>query len=1114
MGRISSMFRALRRLVSLGGTAIWDAAVAVTLTLLIGISLLALAVEGLTTYLSAYLGPALYEQIADKIHPNYSMQLTSREGYTIATAGKDDSRREPIVDLPDTFRDLLVSFEDARFDAHNGVDRVRLLGAFLQTIRGQLEGGSTLTMQLAKMIKGDSARTLRRKLDDMALALEIEKHHSKDEIIKLYADHAYFGHNVYGLANACQYYFARKHCHGLTLAEAAYLVGLVKAPSKYANDYHQGLSRRDMVLFVALGPDTPGPDVSFEGFARWFAKRGWRELIDREVLGRDRAADAYGRLNIAKALDTPLTMSRQHEIVTTPFVRDAAMSLVEDRLGSEQMVRGARVELTLSTQAQAIAEMALHEAFGEAERDRDPKKDHGAPIDGGVVVLDAKSGDVLALIGGRDYAESQVPFALRPIQVGSAIKPFVYALGFQQGVLKRGKNVVDQRVCIDGWCPKNYGNKYNGSLPVEDALARSLNSVAVRTAQAVTVPELYLKLRELGITSLLEQNLTLALGASEVSMLELAQAYTALLDGQVKSARLLTRAKTRQGKLLYDEPESEAVQVFDTDVAESVRAGMKKALQPGGTAIRLGTQLQEGWKTANIDVPPEVACKTGTTNESSRVGMVCVVSDSDIGKPLIVAIYLGHRVPKPLGEQATGGRLAGPAMRRIIAQLSVGQKRYKSFAEQSPKGPQSQEAQRPALIAETDARKGGDVVRVVEADGQDWLHTLYRMGVTREAFQSAEVALNVRDERLEQFNELLRGDEWQQGNGASRALSLMSKLVRFVRVRGLDARESARTFVVREPGGFSVVQEQPDRTVTERLRARTDLTNVRVRLVRRDAGERIAALELTKTDGTSEAWLWQNGRLRQAVAVDVTVSQGAFAQAWSAYGLGPRQYADLRAMTAGLGIDFERIHRGFGVSLLMMGHQIVAARVGVPDNQGAKRFYEVVRLSDGVYDQNGKRVAQAIWPLDAIDVETFQAQGPKGKPAAITTLLLHAIADTPVVSPTRARVTSVNPIAREITLQSAAGHAFSLRGVDPFVTSGDYVSGGQILGYVDERGALQVRSDVAIERLITHRFDQGSAVAKRRVTERVSSLDFLLAPSGLPTSVASTKSATSTFGVR
>lgn len=1074
-------------------TAVTDAALAVALCLLIGISLLALAVEGLTTYLSTYLGPSLYEQIEPRIHPNYSLLLTSREGHTLATAGKDDSRREPIEQLPPTFRDLLVAFEDARFFNHNGVDRVRLLGAFLQTVRGQLEGGSTLTMQLAKMIKGDSARTLRRKLDDMALALEIEKHHSKEEIIKLYADHAYFGHNVYGLSNACQYYFAKKKCQGLELQEAAYLVGLVKAPSKYASDALLGQSRRDMVLFVALGPDTPPQVDSLEGFAKWFARRGWREFIDREILDRDRVADAYGRDNVAKALDTPLTLAHKREIASTPFVRDAAARMIEDRIGQDAMNRGARIELTLATQAQAVAEVALHEAIGEFEHQDDKKDPNAAPLDGGVVVLDAKSGNILALVGGRDYAESQVPFALRPIQVGSAIKPFVYALGFQHGVLVRDKHINDTRVCIDGWCPKNYGNKYYGRLLPEEALAKSLNSVAVRTAQAVGVPELYLKLRELGITSMLEQNLTLALGASEVSMLELAQGYTSLLDGQVKPARLLTSAKTRQGKSLYAEPESEPVQVWDADVIESVRAGMKKALETGGTATRLGNWLHDGWKLANIEHPPEVACKTGTTNESSRVGMVCLVSDSDIGNPLVVAVYLGHRVPKPLGEQATGGRLAGPAMRRIIQTLTSGKNRYLTFAEQTPNGAQSQEPKAPSHSALVADAKTMDATRVVEAKGQDWLHTLYRMGMTKDALLSAEIALGTRVERLEQFNELLRGDEWQKNSGVGRALSLMSKLVRFVSVRGFDAREAARAYVVREQGGFSIVEEQPDRVVTDRLRARTDVAEVRLRLVK----ERAAVVELQKTDGTSEAWIVHNGRLRQAQAVDVVVHQGAFAQAWNQSGLDPRQYADLRSMTSGLGIDFERIRKGFSVSMLMIGRQITAARVGVPDIQGQKAFFEVARLQDGVYDQDGKRVAQAIWPLEASDVETFQVHA-KGKADKTVALLLHASADTPVTSPTRARVAAVNARTRQVDLVSAAGLPFSLRGLDPVVTSGDYVSGGQLVGYVDERAALQVRAEDGIDRLITHRANTESVVAKRRVLDRVGSLDFLLAPQQTP----------------
>ncbi len=1056
--------------------ALVKATVCVAFAGVFAFSALALAIEGLTTYLQSRLGPKLYDEVAGAIQPPYTLRVVTREGYPLGSFGQDESMREPIDEVPQVFRDLLVAFEDTRFDQHNGVDRVRMLGAFLQTIRGQLEGGSTVTMQLAKMLKGDRARTLRRKLDDMALALELEKRHGKDEIMRLYADHAYFGHNVHGLKNACLYYFNRPACTGLRLEEAAYLVGLVKAPSKYARNPVMGITRRDTVLMVALGPD---PDSG-----------RLKDWIDLELFGKGWVADRYGRDAIAAALSRPLEFKRAREQPASPYLRDVATRLVTDRLGPEQSSRGARVTLTIGAKAQAIAEMALEEALASSTvtLEGSRTKIDTEKLDGGVIVLDARNGDVMALVGGRDYGVTQVPFALSPIQVGSALKPLVYALGFDRGVLAPHKTVVDGPICIGTWCPKNYGGKYYGALQVEDALARSLNSVAVRTARDLGVADLYLTLRELGFESALEQNLTLALGASEVTMLELAQAYTALLDGAMKRARLVIRADRRHGERLFEDPPSSSFDVFDRAAVASVREGMMRALRPGGTAVRLGADLQQHFTSRGIAAPPEIACKTGTTNNSMRVGMACLVSDSDLDRPLIVTVYLGHHVPQSLGELATGGRLAGPAMFRILSSLLAEKARYASFGDAAPSGRTCSEAEAPLAAAEVaeEAPQAAAASETIEVTGPYWLSTLRDIGVSEGELLALQPLLDTRLETKESFHESLRDEAWGEQKGIARALSLVSKLARFVSIRGLDARSGLPMELRRAPEGFTIVEEQPDRTVTRTLYGRTDIASLRAY---RNGGE-ILAVDVTESGGGGQTWLRQGRKWRQARAVSVLVNRGAFAAAWLGSGLDGRQYLELRQLASGAEIDFDHIRQGFEVQLLLSNRRIIAARVLVPDKDGHKQPFTFARSEAGVFDGAGLRSGGAMFPVDARDIETFKAGLHDSR---VIAALLHADAGAPVWAPTRARVLATDAEAHSMELQAFSGSRFSLRGIVPHVVPGDVVSGGTLLGRVDPRESLYLRVNGGLQEIVTYERKSRDRSMKRFVADRMRQLDAALA---------------------
>ena len=1044
---------------------------------LLGLSLMALSLEGLTTYLRDYVGPPLWEAQRGHVYPNFSVEIRGATGHLMGSFGQDESRREPIEKVPEIFADLLMAFEDARFYEHAGVDRVRLLGAVVRTVRGQLEGGSTLTMQLAKMMKGDSARTLRRKLDDMALALAMEQHLPKEEILRLYADYAYFGHNVYGLKNACRYYFARSGCEGLTLAEGAYLVGLVKAPSSYGNDPEKGKLRRDVVLTVALGPGTPPQHPTTREFLRWYAKHGYAEFYEREILHKDVLAQKYGRDAILGAMFEPLRFAYDRGSDDTPYVRDAAVSLVADKLGEERMKRGAQVRLTINENTQHMAELAFAEALEQAEIGGAEKD-----LDGGVVVLDAKTGNVLALVGGRDYGVSQVPFALRPIQVGSAIKPLVYSEGFEEGIIKPGDKVVDSHFCIGGWCPKNYGNKYYGALPVEDALAHSLNSIAVKIATKIGAETLYERFRELGFRSPLSGNLTMALGACEVSMLELAQAYTALLDGNFKRARLIESADDRAGTTLYVEPEPEPIRVFAPQTVAATREAMRRVLLPGGTGVRLGGELTEGWKTQGTTKPPQMACKTGTTNESFRVGMMCMMSDSDLGHPVILAVYMGYQRPRPLGDQATGGRLAGPAMQRLVLGLSREHAAYGAFAAYNRRGPVETGVRGPLPPPTREITPPAPVA--YEAGGENWLHDLYDLHMPQTAWNELTPPLRVVGDRKERFTEKLRGEDWHTGNGFDRAVSLGKKLARFIAVRGFGHESAGAHLEMNQPGGFAVIDEQPDRIVTQRFEARPDVQKIRVFV----SGVQVSGIDLITATGEGESYVRVKNQLRKAQNLRVTVERGALSQAWRAAGLDEHDLGELRNIVAGTDVNLDNIRRGFVIDMLTVGRIIIAVDIKSPTASGAIMHYQLGRLAQGTFDATGHLVGRKLWPIVSDEVDTFAVK--RGNRRTMSDGVFHTTAGAAVVSPTRAFVVAVDDEAHRVKLRSAAGFPFALSGVLTRVELGDVLSSGQLLGQVDSRGYLTVRAEAGLAEIVTLRSEETQPNAAALVGQYLRQLDF------------------------
>lgn len=491
-----------------------------------------------------------------------TVRVLARDGSVLAERG-GGGPYVPIDLLPQHLVKAVLAIEDRRFFSHWGVDPVGLFRAIAANYRAGriVQGGSTLTQQLAKNIILNSERTLARKLEELALALWLERRLSKPDILELYLNRVYFGAGVYGVEAAARRFF-EKGARELTLGESAVLAGLLKAPSRYSPAWNPGLAleRGQMVLakmveagFVAPADGQPSV-IAGVRFAEWQVMRG--------DTGVEYAVDA--------ALEElpALIAGNDGDIV---------------------------VETTIDAKLQRRAQQIVHDLLTK----------EGSKLEAtqAALVLMNLEGGVAVLVGGKSYAKSQFNRALRARrQPGSAFKPFIYLTALESG-LTPDSVVRDAPIAHKGWSPRNFNGRYSGHVTLREALARSLNTAAVRVALSVGVSRAAAAAHRLGIASELRTDATLALGTSEVTLLELTGAYGAFASGgRLVDPHLVTRIRSGSGRVLYQRTRSAGKRVVAAQHAGALNDMLNAALIFG-----------TGRKAA---IPLHPACgKTGTAQD-------------------------------------------------------------------------------------------------------------------------------------------------------------------------------------------------------------------------------------------------------------------------------------------------------------------------------------------------------------------------------------------------------------------------------------------------------------------------------------------------------------------
>ncbi len=575
--------------------------------------------------------------------PGGGSRLLDRKGDLLARLRPVDRVVVPLDSVPRVVQDAFVAVEDKRFRSHRGVDWLRVPGAVWANLRagGVAQGFSTITMQLARnafpeRLPADE-RSLGRKLVEMRVAGAIEDHFSKDEILELYLNSIYFGEGVHGIATASRHYFGTPPSK-LTLAQGALLAALPKAPTSYDPRAHPkaARARRDLVL---------------------------RLMEEQGKIEPGKAADAR-EASLGVAAEPP--PSRE---AAAPYFIEEVRRELEDRLGADLYASRLTVRTTLDPGVQAALEEAMSAqlrhiesgAYGRVDAPRfergTPPSPEGSPyLQGAAAVVDARTGDVLALMGGRNFHESPFDRAVLGMrQLGSAFKPFLYAEAIEAG--DAPATLVEDspyEVALSGgrvYRPADFDGDYRGTVTLREALVHSLNVPAVRVAMDVGLDRVASAAEDAGFHTT-GTGPALALGSAEAAPLRVAAAYTAFATlGTRAEPRLVTQVDDEDGTVLWrTEPATRPV--MDPGVAFLVTDMLEDVVDRGtGQTVR------------SLGVRGPVAGKTGTTDDGKDAWFVGLTPD------LVAAVWIGFDRPRRVAAGATGGALAAPVVARTLARL-------------------------------------------------------------------------------------------------------------------------------------------------------------------------------------------------------------------------------------------------------------------------------------------------------------------------------------------------------------------------------------------------------------------------------------------------------------
>ncbi len=580
------------------------------------------------------LAPSLLAQGSDPAAivplPQSSMVL-ARDGSVIGEFGKQVRTSVPLASLPRYVGQAFVAVEDKRFYQHDGVDLVGVAAAVKDAVMGDARGASTITQQLVGNMHPDIIDrrdgSIGRKLREQTAAREMEKRYGKARILEAYLNTIHFGRGWYGIDAAARHYFDKPAAR-LTLAEAATLAAMPKGPAIYDPIRYPDRVRQRRNTVLAL-----------------MAEQNFITAAEK-----------------TRAQAAPLVTSRPELDPSARYMVNVARVQAE-RGGVNLSEGGYRVFTTLDPVLQRAASTALREVVTGAEAPRRKPKKGAAPapaagtLQGALVMLSPLTGEVLALVGGKDFAASSFDRVIDGRrQPGSSFKPFVYGAALLQGI---PPNAIQQDTALSiqlptgkTYSPDNSDGKFLGPLTMREALVLSRNPVAVQLGMQVTIDSIAALSKRMGLDATIPPYPSSAIGTASVRPLDMAAAYGAIANGGAAvRPRFVQRVEDRAGRTVWSPRVTPPQYALDTRVAFVLRDMMRDVVERGtATSVR---------RYVPKEIP--VAGKTGTTNGSTDVWFVGMTPE------LVGAVWVGYDTPKPIaGGQAAGGTVAAPIFGRAV----------------------------------------------------------------------------------------------------------------------------------------------------------------------------------------------------------------------------------------------------------------------------------------------------------------------------------------------------------------------------------------------------------------------------------------------------------------
>lgn len=550
--------------------------------------------------------------------PSETTYIYDIKGKVLASIHGEANREVvPLDKISPDMKRAVMAIEDSHFYYHHGINFSSVGRAVLVNWqRGSVaEGGSTLTMQLVKNIFLSQQRKFSRKVAEAVLAIRLEQILTKDQILEMYLNQVYWGHNNYGVQTAARTYFG-KPAADLNLAESAMMAGMIQAPTSYSPFVNLKLAKQRQEIVLAR-----------------MRELGW-------ITPQQEAAARQEKIKLGKI--------QSFQASTMPYVTNAAAQELEQRYGLDAVLKGGmRVQTTVDTKMQRIAEETVTQWHNTIRR-QGVRADQMA-----LVAVDPRTHFIKALVGGVDYKKSQFNRATQAHrQPGSSFKPFVYYAAFASGKFTPDSAIVDApasyRIPGGIWTPKNYDGSFNGSMTVRHALEVSRNIPAVKIGSAVGLNKVIETCRILGINSPMEPVPSLPLGAIGVTPLEMASAFATIANyGWQSPPTVIVRVTDSSGNVLVDNTPKPRL-VLEPWAAASLTNVMQGVINNGtGKAAQIGRQA---------------AGKTGTTSSERDIWFVGYVPQ------LATAVWVGNDNYATVGKGSTGGVFVAPIWRDFMQQ--------------------------------------------------------------------------------------------------------------------------------------------------------------------------------------------------------------------------------------------------------------------------------------------------------------------------------------------------------------------------------------------------------------------------------------------------------------